>query len=817
MTRGTEASRSCLCLNADLPPPSTIKAAVLASLVILNGARVTTDSPSVTICFTPIHMEKVLHSPLLLLLLFGVSGLLIWLVYRLFRLYDQNRPPVRGWLRSLEFEPQSIGGFRYASLALISLLSLFLEMMMIRWISSEIRVFAYFKNLVLVACFLGFGLGCYFCRRRVQLLALMAPLLVLTIILKTPLSPLRLVIAALPEMLGGATQVHMWGVPSLPTNWTATLLAMTVMVPLFAVIAMTFVPAGQLVGWYLENAGNGVTAYSVNVLASLAGIAAYTLLCFLYQPPAIWMLVAGVLAALTFWKLPRARWILGGSFLACVLLLSLRDHRQTSTYWSPYQKLDLRPTYDNDGRIATYFLNTNDSWYQKIVNLSPEFVQSHPEEFSKVPAEWQAYNLPYHFYPAPPSVLVLGAGMGNDVAAALRNGAGRVVAVEIDPLILKLGSNLHFEHPYQSPRTRVVLDDARSYIQNTNDRFDLIVFSLLDSHTTASYFSNIRIDNFVYTREALARARQLLNPDGLLVIKFQVDTPWIAGRLYSLMKAAFGEDPVHFRTTTFIFDTAGTFLIGGSRQRIAQAMGNADLAAFVRDHPGLPLEQASLTTDDWPYFYQHEPGLPLSIILVSLAVLVTFGWFVRQTGPILSNGNLHFLLLGAGFMLLEAQIVSRMALLFGTTWLVNSIVVSGLLCLIVAANIFFQRFPRIPIIWAYAGLFASLLISFAIPPEKLLFESLAGRVLVSTFLFCLPVFFAGLIFVSSFARANFQGGALGSNLFGSLAGGLLESLSMWLGLKSLIVLAAIIYAASALALARRPQAVQVLAEERTPA
>ena len=98
-----------------------------------------------------------------------------------------------------------------------------------------------------------------------------------------------------------------------------------------------------------------------------------------------------------------------------------------------------------------------------------------------------------------------------------------------------------------------------------------------------------------------------------------------------------------------------------------------------------------MTTDDWPYFYQHAPGLPLSIILVSLAVLVTFGWFIRQTSRTEGNVNFHFLLLGAGFMLLEAQIVSRMALLFGTTWVVNSIVVSGLLCLIVAANLVYQR------------------------------------------------------------------------------------------------------------------------------
>jgi spermidine synthase len=748
------------------------------------------------------QMEKIVHSPGLIILLFGISGLLSWLVSWLFRLYQGRAALGMGWVAALEVDPEELGGFSYSRLTLISLLSLFLEMLMIRWISSEIRVFAYFKNLVLVACFLGFGLGCYLCRRRIQLMAMIAPLLVLSVILKTPISPLRQIVVALPQMLGGATEVRIWGVPSLPTSWPGVLLALAIMVPLFAVIAMTFVPTGQLVGWYLEKAPNGVAAYSVNMLASLAGIAGYTLLCFLYQPPAVWMLVAGVLSALIFWRKPRARWVLGVSSLVCVLLLSIRDHRQTSTYWSPYQKLDLRPNYEN-GRIATYTLNTNDSWYQQIVDLSPQFVQSRADEFRQRPAEWRAYNLPYQFYPAAPSVLVLGSGMGNDVAAALRNGAGRVVAVEIDPLILKLGRELHFEHPYQSPRTHVVLDDARSYIQNSKETFDVIVFSLLDSHTTASYFSNIRIDNFVYTREALERARQLLKPDGLFVVKFQVDNPWVVGRLYALIKTTFGEDPIQFQTETGRYDTGGHFFVAGSRHRIEQALSNPALATFVRGHSGMAMETAGLTTDDWPYFYQHEPGLPISVILVSFAVLLTFGWFLRQTSRTEGRVDFHFLLLGAGFMLLEAQIVSRMALLFGTTWVVNSIVVSGLLLLIVAANLVYDRFPSIPVGFAYAGLFVSLLVSFVVPLEALFVESLWVRAIASMMVLCMPVFFAGIVFVSSFTRVHFQGSALGSNLFGSLAGGLLESLSLWFGLKLLIVLAAVIYAGSAFSLLRR--------------
>jgi protein-L-isoaspartate O-methyltransferase len=123
-----------------------------------------------------------------------------------------------------------------------------------------------------------------------------------------------------------------------------------------------------------------------------------------------------------------------------------------------------------NGELESYEIRTNDSWYQQIYNLSPEFIAKHPERFQDVPPEWNPYNLPYRFYRNPGSVLVLGAGTGNDVAAAVRNGGQRVVAVEIDPMIQQLGRELHFEKPYSSPRVSVVINDARSYLENSHDK-----------------------------------------------------------------------------------------------------------------------------------------------------------------------------------------------------------------------------------------------------------------------------------------------------------------------------------------------------------
>jgi len=405
--------------------------------------------------------------------------------------------------------------------------------------------------------------------------------------------------------------------------------------------------------------------------------------------------------------------------------------------------------------------------------------------------------------------------MGNDVAAALRNGAVRVVAVEIDPLILQLGRKLHFEKPYNSPRVRQVVDDARSYIQNSSERFDLIVFSLLDSHTTSSHFSNIRIDNYVYTVEALRAAKRLLRPDGIFIVKFWVDSPWIASRLDGLLEAVFGQPPLEIQAEGSAYATPGRFFIAGSKQRIGEALSDQGFLRYVKTHGNFKIEPATLTTDDWPYFYQREPGLPLCVMVISLALFLICWWMVRQTGNAGHSVRWHFFFLGAGFLLLEAQIISKMALLFGTTWVVNSVVVGGLLLLLVVSNLLVEIVPDISVRKAYAGILSSIVLAYTIPLEKFFFASLWLKALAATTVLSLPVFFAGIVFIRSFAGAGFSGKALGSNLLGAVAGGLLESLSFWTGLKSLLTVAALLYLASYLAL-REKGPVVVAAFEAGP-
>jgi hypothetical protein len=296
-----------------------------------------------------------------------------------------------------------------------------------------------------------------------------------------------------------------------------------------------------------------------------------------------------------------------------------------------------------------------------------------------------------------------------------------------------------------------------------------------------------------------------LEPDGIFIIKFQVDTPWIAGRLRGLLENVFGRTPLQLRTERSPHGTQGTFYIAGSQERIAKAMLEPELMSFVARHSDFPTEQSTLTTDDWPYFYQREPGLPVPVMVIS-SVLVLLCWlFLRKTGTVLRETRWHFFFLGSGFMLLEAQIISKMALLFGTTWVVNSIVIAGILLVIVAANYLVEYNRDFPVRWAYAGIFVTVLVSYFMPVQKFLHLSFVPKMLLATVVLCLPVFFAGVVFVRSFARESFPAGALGANLLGGLVGGLLESLSLWSGIRSLVIVAGLLYLGSWIAMrAKQP-------------
>jgi hypothetical protein len=149
--------------------------------------------------------------------------------------------------------------------------------------------------------------------------------------------------------------------------------------------------------------------------------------------------------------------------------------------------------------------------------------------------------------------------------------------------------------------------------------------------------------------------------------------------------------------------------------------------------------------------------------------------------------------LGAAFMLLETKAVVQMALLFGSTWLVNSAVFFTALVLILLANLYVLKIPSVRLSPHYAALFAFLAATVLVPFDTFLGGGIVWRYVIPCVLALGPMFFAGVIFARSFRDEAYPDSAFGSNIAGSVVGGLSESFSTLLGFRYLLILAICFY------------------------
>ena len=699
-------------------------------------------------------------------------------------------------------EPES---WNISRLLLASFLTLFAELAFIRWIAVEVRVFAYFKNLALLLCFVGFGLGCALVKRSLRWSTALTSLLGLLLVIRLPFAqgPLE----NLSASLGAATDVGIWAT-ELVLNWTHFLPAAALATVLFLLLAWIFIPLGQVVSRQMDAAPRALFAYSVNLVGSLAGIAIFLAVSRWMLPPAVWIgVVVGGFAMLQ--RNTRDGAVVAVLLAPSVLLLQEPGSADHYSFWTPYQQIAYTRQHFHDGTFRDGYVTVNHTGYQIIVNLSQDFLMAHPD-LLKEPSSENPYNLPFRFASKSPSVLVIGSGTGNDVAGALRNHSSHVDAVDIDPAVLKLGFVEHPEHPYSSPLVSIHLTDARAFLKRSHENYDLVLFGLLDSHTQLSDYSNMRIDNFVYTKESFLEARAHLKPDGVLFLKFAVNQPWMATRLEEMVQATFGKPPLVFFADSSYTSAATCFVISpGSRVEDALA-GDVRLSQFVTDnHISLPEMNVPITTDDWPYLYQKEKRIPRTYFSLGILVLlVALGLYWQIPEAHEQAPSLFFFSMGAGFMLLETQVISRLALFFGTTWQVNGIVIFALLGALLLANLVIERSSASPSrAWVFLALLAGLLAAYGIPVAQIPGSpAVVGTILAAVF--SVPVFFAGMLFSLEFRMASSPSAALGANILGAVVGGLLENLSLALGMRALLLLSIGLYCLAGIGLwLRRREAV----------
>jgi len=632
---------------------------------------------------------------------------------------------------------------------------LFVELALIRWTAANDIHLAYLTNFVLLASFLGIGIGFLRSAREPNLLpwAPVALALLVGFVLLFPVS----------VRLDDGSTYGAFGWPALP-RWVELAAVFVLTVSVMAAI-------GHGVGRIFVRF-RPLDAYRLDILGSIAGIVVFSALSFLEAPPIAWGAIASALLLVLVGRHPHVL-----ALVAVVALLAVESSHRND-HWSPYYKVTA--TYEKaPHRVGgvltrdTLTISANNIPHQTAYPLS---TLAKIERF---------YFFPYRHVTGPlDNVLIVGAGNGNDVAVALSEGAKHVDAVEIDPEIQSLGRALHPNRPYQDARVSVHIDDGRAFIEQTKHHYDLILFALPDSLTLLAGQGALRLENYLFTKESMATVRRHLNPGGTFAM-YNYYEPFLLDRYAGTLDDVFG--------------TAPCVELGDSLASRRQAVLTAGAGASVDCKTRWRRVDVSEPTDDYPFPYlQHRssPGFYWHALLLMLAASVLLigvaaGGSVRVFGRMRSYVDLACM--GAAFLLLETKNVVQFALLFGTTWFVNSLVFAGVLISVWLAveTARHVRLPRMPVL--YLALLGALIVAWAVPQESLLSLSPVPRFFAATALAFAPIYVANLVFAKRFAAVGSSTVAFATNLLGAIVGGLLEYLSLVTGYRFLLVVVAALY------------------------
>jgi hypothetical protein len=654
----------------------------------------------------------------------------------------------------VSFESLSLPASRTEShrvrLIALSFLMLFLELALIRWIGSNVLYLSYFSNFILLASFLGIGLGFLRANAARDLFGF-APVALATLVAFVRFFPVEIDRSGTELIFFGALGTRS-GLPAFVTLPLLFLGVAVVMALMGEGVARTFRRFPPL------------EAYRLDILGSLAGIVAFSALAFLEAPPVAW----GAVVTAVFFVLIGTRSALWpmAALTAMLILLGLESAVATDS-WSPYYKIRLIP---HPSGAVTLLAN----------GIPHQTIDSAQRRLDEVPL----YGIPYRYTRTTPNnVLIVGAGTGDDVAIALRLGAQHVDAVEIDPRIHAIGVQRNPDRAFQDARVTSYVNDGRAFLEQTTRGYDLILFALPDSLTLVAGQSSLRLESYLFTAQAMQAARAHLKPDGAFAEYNYYREQWLVDRLAGTLQQVYGHPPCVDST--------------GQAGRLALLTASADPAALHCPTIWRPTGATTPpATDDYPFLYLQERTIPgfylltLALILAAALLLIRLG-----SGELRPMGRyLDLFCMGAAFLLLETKNVVQFALLFGTTWFVNSLVFVGILLAVYLAIEVARRIDLGPSWRLYLALLVALGVAWLVPPDLLLGLPVFPRFVIAIVVAFAPVFLANLVFARRFRDVAASNLAFATNLLGAMLGGVLEYASLVTGYRALLVVIALLYA-----------------------
>jgi hypothetical protein len=660
-------------------------------------------------------------------------------------------------------------------LLLTSAVLLFVELLLIRWIPANVKYIGFFSNFVLMASFLGIGIGILLGPKAQRLPTSPFPVLLLALVVLVLGAQLNVKVPAGDEIFFGLTDSS-----SADAN---VLVLPLVIVLVTALMAALSLPLGPLL-----RSMPPLRAYAVDISGSMCGIAAFTIVSLFGLGPAVWFAIVGVtllVVALgsgpTFWS------ALGGVALTLVVATAATVGAVSRDTWSPYYRIS---AYGQDGHLVSTDPRDGQAPRALAVDGIPHQVMLTQAEAANSPLHRQVYRwFPDRTFA---NVLVIGAGSGSDVGLALARNAGHVDAVEIDPELARIGRQFHPDHVYSDPRVTLTVNDGRAFLRGTDRKYDLIVFALTDSLTLVTSTGNVRLESFLFTNQALATARDRLTSDGVFVMYNIYREPWLVAKLDRMAADTFGHTPLlRIVSPSEAVIAAGPAVV---------AINSTPLADSVDPLPVVEGSAPTPATDDWPFLYLRTPQIA-PYYLAALAFLLVFA-VVAVAGAVKISGSgrrrlsPHFFVLGVAFLLLETKSLVSFSLLFGTTWLVNAMAFFAILASVLLAIAVNRRFrPRRPVL-LYGALLVAISVAWLLPADSLLVDPPELRYVLAAAIAFAPVFFANLVFAYSFRDTAAADMAFASNLIGAMVGGALEYIALLAGFQVLLVIVAVLYVAA---------------------
>ncbi len=515
----------------------------------------------------------------------------------------------------------------------------------------------------------------------------------------------------------GTSQIPIFG---LRQFWQLILLVGVTAVPFYFAglvvsIALSFYRDSVARVYFYDLAGAALAAVTASVVLGLLG------------GPGVIMLVVAVLllAAALFAPPSRMRWlwpVLGAAILATHLVMPLvamptakgvRADKVEFEAWNIFSRVtvDDTRTIKIDASAATKI--------EDLKRLTPTLHQ--PEVTALVHSM---------FAPAPNEVLVIGPGGGRDVLFALAAGAHHVTGVEVNPIIAEQIMKGRYEKAsnglYHDPRVNVVVDDGRSFVRRSQDHYDVVQASLVDTWAATAAGAFALTENTLYTLEAFEDYLDHLTDSGAMTI-----TRWHSGdsgesaRLLILAAGALerigvprGEVRKHIFYAISSKDGLGTLIAKRTpitpdeqarleaacqAQKFTVAIspttaGTSLLERYIdagawSDLVRSAAEELRPPTDDWPFFFyfkklpdllhptfkMNDPGLWLMISLGAVFALsaafvllpLVLSWRRRDRGGVAESRGLvvgvlgYFGIVGFSFMVIEVGLMQRFTLFLG--------------------------------------------------------------------------------------------------------------------------------------------------------